>query len=110
MLVNEPNSMPYMKSLATCLNKIMAEGYAEDFKLGERGLEALQQKKVYSPEQIHLVNSFRFKGEYELEENVILYIIETVDGLKGTLIDNFGKYSDSGLNRFMASIKNIQKK
>ena len=44
MIVKENNSMPYMKSLASCLNRMINEGYTEDFKVTEQGLEALQKK------------------------------------------------------------------
>ncbi len=35
MIVNENNSLPYMKSLATCLTRVVKEGYTEDFKITE---------------------------------------------------------------------------
>ena len=35
MIVNENNSMPYMKSLATCLNRMVTDGYTEDFIVTE---------------------------------------------------------------------------
>lgn len=42
MIINEDSSLPYMKSLATCLNRVVKDGYTEDFKITEKGIEALQ--------------------------------------------------------------------
>ena len=86
MIVNENNEIPYMKSMATCLNRMVSDGYKEDFKVTEKGLYWIQRNKEYGPDQVHIVNFFRFEGNDKSDDNLILYMIETKDGLKGTLI------------------------
>lgn len=110
MRLNENNSMPYMKSLATCLNKMVREGYTEDFQITEEGLESLHRQSHYKPEQIEIVNFFRFEGESDPDDNAILYVIETNDGTKGTLIDAYGVYNDPKISRFMKEVETIKKK
>jgi hypothetical protein len=110
MIVNENNSMPYMKSLATCLNRMMTEGYTEDFKVTDQGLESLNNHHNYQPDQIQVVNFFRFEGESDPDDNAILYVIETNDGAKGTLVDAYGIYNDARVSRFMKDVGNINKK
>jgi hypothetical protein len=110
MIVNENNSMPYMKSLATCLNRMVIEGYTEDFKVTDQGLEALEKHLHYAPEQIQVVNFFRFEGESDPDDNAILYVIETNDGTKGTLIDAYGVYNDAKVTQFMKDVESIHKK
>lgn len=106
MLVNENNSMPYMKSLATCLNRMIEEGYAEDFKIGEAGLEALQHNRIYKPGDVHIITSFRFEGQSE--ENATVYVIETTDGLKGTVVDMHLSDTGDGVKRFIDAVENFQ--
>ena len=110
MMLNENNSMPYMKSLATCLRKMLEEGYTEDFQITEQGLESLRKHYNYSPEQIEIVNFFRFEGESDPDDNAILYVIETNDGTKGTLIDAYGVYNDPKISRFMKDVEIIKKR
>jgi len=110
MIVNEHNSMPYMKSLATCLNRMVNEGYTEDFKVTESGLESLHKHSNYTPDQIQVVNFFRFEGESDPDDNAILYVIETNDGTKGTLIDAYGVYNSPQVSKFMKDVESIQKK
>jgi ribosomal protein S8 len=110
MRVNENNSMPYMKSLANCLNKMVTEGYTEDFQITEKGLESLHKHNNYSPEQIQVVNFFRFEGQSDPDDNAILYVIETNDGTKGTLIDAYGVYNDPNVSKFMKDVEHIQKR
>lgn len=110
MIINENNSMPYMKSLASCLSKMVSEGYTEDFKVTDTGLEAIQHHSQYLPNQIEVVNFFRFEGESDPDDNAILYLIETKDGTKGTLVDAYGIYNDPKVSSFMKDVQNFQKK
>ena len=105
MIVNEYNSMPYMKSLANCLNRMISDGYTEDFKVTEAGLEALKEHVNYEPAQVEVVNFFRFEGESDPDDNAILYVIETSDGKKGTLIDAYGIYNDPMVSGFMKNVE-----
>ena len=99
-----------MKSLSTCLNKLVLDGYKEDFVAGERGLLSLQSERIYEPGQVHVVNFFRFEGASDPADNTILYVIETNDGLKGTLVDAYGSYADSRVTAFMQEVEDINKK
>lgn len=110
MIVNENNTQPYMKSFSTWLNKIISEGYDEDYKITERGMESLQTSKIYRPEQVRVVNFFRFEGMSDPDDNAILYVIETEDETKGTLVDAYGVYNDGIIEKFMKEVENIQKK
>jgi hypothetical protein len=99
-----------MKSLTMCLKRMVNEGYTEDFKITNEGLEDSQQHKHYHPEQIEIVNFFRFEGESDPDDNAILYVIETADGTKGTLVDAYGTYHDEKISQFMQEVDKIQKK
>ena len=109
MIVNENNSMPYMKSLAICLNKMVNDGYTEDFRVTENGLEAVYKNNHYSPEQVQVVNFYRFEGESDPDDNAILYVIETDDGNRGTLVDAYGTYNDARVTQFMNQVHSIHK-
>ena len=101
-----------MKTLALCVNKLVLDGYTEDFKAGERGLLALQHERIYEPQQVAVVNFYRFEGASDPADNAILYVIETFDGLKGTLVDAYGPYADVQVQKFLEEVEsaNINKK
>jgi hypothetical protein len=104
------DQIPHMKSLSLCLNKMVLEGYVDDFKIADNGLRSLKTEKVYKPEEINVVNFFRFEGQSDPDDNTIMYVIETNDGLKGTLVDAYGPYSDRKLSEFMQQVESFQKK
>ena len=99
-----------MKSLSACLNKLMLDGYTEDFKAGERGLLSLQHEKIYEPSQVQVNDFYRFEGASDPADNSILYAIETDDGVKGTLVDAYGPYADSKVIAFMEEVEQLHKK
>ena len=79
--------MPYLKSLATCLKNMMVAGYTEIFRKNDKGLESLSTSKTYCREDIKTINSFRFEGPVGSQRRATMYVIETRDGLKGTMVD-----------------------
>lgn len=102
--------IPHMKSLAMLSNKMVLDGYDDDFKITGKGLKSLKTEKIYQPDQINVINFFRFEGQSDPNDNTIMYVIETSDGLKGTLVDAYGAYADRQLSEFMNNVESIQKK
>lgn len=103
---SNPNiKVPYMRDLTQYLNKLLQEGYDKNFKAEEDGLCCLETSKVYKPQDIHIVNFYRFEGISDPADNSILYAIEATDGVKGTLIDAYGAYSDANVEKFMKQVK-----
>lgn len=104
------DQVPHMKSLALCLNRMVLDGYADDFKIENAGLKSLKTERVYNPEEINVINFFRFEGQSDPNDNTIMYVIETADGVKGTLVDAYGAYADVKLSEFMSQVESFQKK
>jgi hypothetical protein len=99
-----------MKTLASCVNKLVLDGYTEDFKISESGMLSLHEEKLYKPEQVHVMDFFRFEGASDPADNAILYAIETNDGVKGTLTDAYGPYADPQVSKFMEQVEDMNKK
>lgn len=99
-----------MKTLSECYNKLVKDGYTEDFKINEKGLYSDATKKTYKAEKVRIVNFFRFEGASDPDENSILYVIETDDGTKGTVTDAYGAYADQKVSKFIQSVEEISKK
>ena len=104
---NEDN---LMNTMTEVVNKVVKAGYTDSFKVTENGLQSNSRGTFYSPEQITVVNYYRFEGQSDPADNNILYVIETEDNLKGTLIDAYGAYADEATTKFMETVEEIQKK
>lgn len=100
-----------MNSLAMVMGKAVKNGYTEQFKVGSRGFHTAEDgSKAYAPEEISVINFYRFEGESDPGDNSILYVVETSDGKKGTLVDAYGPYADPKVSAFMQQVEDIKKK
>lgn len=108
---SKPNDkITFMNTLTSCVNKVVKDGYTDSFKVTRQGLFSSSRDKYYRPEEIKVINFYRFEGESDPGDMVIMYVIETSDNTKGTLIDAFGTYSDVSVAAFMQQVEDIQKK
>jgi hypothetical protein len=102
--------MEDLRTLASCLNIAIRDGYTENFKVTERGMESLETERVYKPDQVTIVNFYRFEGASDPADSAIVYVMETSDGAKGTLTDAYGMYADSNVDTFIKEVEGISKK
>jgi hypothetical protein len=100
-------TMPYMTSLHSCLNRLIGDGYTDNFQPTVKGLESKTTKRVYKPQEVKVVNFFRFEGNSKPEDNAIMYIIETVDGQKGILVNSYKPENQYG-NLFMTEVESCK--
>jgi hypothetical protein len=106
----EGQEIPWMKSLSSCSNKMREMGYTEDFQVDKLGLSTFGQgTKTYRPEDVRIVNFYRFEGVSDPGDNTIMYVIETNDGVKGTLVDGYGAYASDDVAKFIVRVEEIQK-
>src|SRR5947209_9291313 len=86
--------LPTMNTLTERLNKAIKDGYTQNFSVTRQGLYSAANEKTYTPAEVCIRNFYRFEGESDPADNSIMYVIETSDGLKGTLIDAYGAYAE----------------
>ena len=101
---------PYLNSLVECHNKMLKDGYTENFTVEDNKLINLSTQAAYAPADITIINFFRFEGQSDPEDSSIMYVIETNDGKKGTIIDAYGAYADPDVSPFITEVENIKKK
>lgn len=99
-----------MKTLSSCMNKLVLDGYTGNFKVTDKGLFSIENNKYYKPKEVHIVNFFRFEGASDPADNAILYAVDLSDGTKGTLTDAYGPYADPQLEKFIQQVEDINKK
>ena len=104
------NVLTNMRSLSYCMDKAVEKGYTANFKVVESYLRHVESGYNYRPEQVHIVDYFRFEGQSDPDDNAILYIIETDDGKMGTIADAYGIYANRLIGDFFVSVEDIQKK
>lgn len=99
-----------MNTMVSCLNSLVASGFETQFKAISKGLRSLTTGAIYKPDEVKILNFYRFEGESDPADNSILYAIETINGERGTLTDAYGPYSDSNVTKFMNQVEEMEKK
>lgn len=108
--VNINTTLPAMNTLTERVNKAVKDGYIDNLKITRQGLYSAAKDKTYMPSEVRIIDFYRFEGQSDPADNAIMYIIETTDGVKGTLIDAYGAYADENVNKFIAEVEEISKK
>ena len=99
-----------LTSLVTVLTKVRKAGYKLDFRVTEEGsLSIIDGKQQFAPDQVQIVNFYRFEGESNPDDMSILYVLETTSGAKGTISDAYGPYHDETVETFMKQVKDYGK-
>ena len=98
-----------MSTLSECMNMALARGYKAELMVSTDGLHAAGKERLYKPDEVHIHNFYRFEGESSPDDMAILYLIETTDGTKGTLVDAYGTYADAKINDFIKAVQDIHK-
>ena len=99
-----------LKTLASCMNSLQADGFNENFKVDGNTIHALDSNKEYRPSLVKILNFYRFEGESDPADSAILYALETSDGIRGLLSDSYGPYADTKVTKFITEVENIVKK
>ena len=105
-IVGTTGSMNTMSEIMTLAS---SRGYVTAFRVTPKGLFAAEPERYFSPAQTHIDNFYRFEGVSNPDDMSILYLIETSDGTKGTLVDAYGTYSDSLTSDFIKKVEDIHK-
>jgi hypothetical protein len=96
-----------LTTLSSILEKLRLKKIDNEFRWTAEGFTA-GKGKLYQPEDLKIVKTFRFEGSSDPSDSSILYVIEAHDGLVGYSLDAYGAYSnhddEEGYNNFIRRI------
>ena len=82
-----------MTTLSVILEKLRIKKQDNEFRMTDKGF-GTESGKVYQPEDLKIIRTYRFEGESDPSDSSILYLIEANDGRIGYSIDAYGAYSN----------------
>ena len=99
--MQQPTEIP---TLAGALADMTRRGFTAQFTLAGGRLRTLDGARSFSADQVEIVEEHRFEGVSDPDDMAILYGLQTRGGLRGTLADAFGVYSDPAISDFMRRV------
>ena len=91
-------------NMLEALKSLDEAGYTTNFVQESGHLRAADSGEIFHPQDLKIVDIFRFEGASNPDDMAIIYVIEAKGGLKGTLVDSFGLYGSSDVGRFMNEV------
>ncbi|AYA37956.1 hypothetical protein D3Y59_13430 [Hymenobacter oligotrophus] len=99
------------RALVNVERKLTEDGFTSDFNVQDGRLCVIgsETNKTYGPEEVTIVDFYRFEGESNPDDMSILYAIETADGIRGTISNAFGTYADADVDDFLRKVEDLGK-
>lgn len=91
--------------LLEAIERLNARGYSKSFVMKHDGLYCIETNETFKPINISIIEFHRFEGATDYEDMAIIYVIETENGIKGTVTDAFGTYANTDLGDFLKQVR-----
>jgi hypothetical protein len=92
------------ESERSALEALRARGFTESFVVESGVLRLADGSRGFRSDEVTVREYRRFEGASDPDDMSIVYAIETVDGIKGTLVDAFGVYASPVVTDFMEQV------
>lgn len=92
-------------SMTEALKGLKSRGFTTNFEFLHNTFCAVESGRTFTPKELAIVEHHRFEGISDPDDESIIYAIETNDGLRGTIADAYGVYSNPKLEAFMEKVK-----
>jgi hypothetical protein len=91
-------------TLARAMDDLARSGFIEHFGVRDGELRSFDSGRAFSAGEVVVREFRRFEGVSDPDDMAIVYAIEAEGGVRGTLVDAFGAYSDPTVSAFLAAV------
>ncbi len=85
-------------TLGGAVEELARRGFTERFRVVDGRLRALGTGEVLKTEDLVIREYHRFEGISDPDDMAIVYALESKGGIRGTVADAYGVYSDPALS------------
>lgn len=79
-------------TVSEAVNGLKKRGFTMDFNLKENCIVCHEHR--FHPEDFEIVEVYRFEGNSDPADEAVVYAIQSVNGIKGLLVNGFGPSAD----------------
>jgi hypothetical protein len=91
-------------TLAGALQDLARRGFTRNLSVEGNRLRVVETGKTLRPEDVVIREYHRFEGVSDPDDMAIVYAIEAEGGMRGTLVDAYGAYSDPAVSAFLSAV------
>ena len=97
------------QTLAGAIDQLVRRGFTESFSVVGNRLRGVETRKTFRPDEVVVREYRRFEGVSDPDDMSIVYAIETEGGIRGTLVDAYGVYSDPAVSAFLETVPIVER-
>lgn len=97
--------MKAYKTMIDAMQDLKRRGFTANFEFVNNSFRTIDDGKSFSPDQLTIVEHYRFEGVSDPDDLSVLYAVEATDGTRGTVADAFGPYANPDLGAFLKTVK-----
>lgn len=97
------------QTLAGAIDQLARRGFTESFSVVGNRLRVAETRKTFRPDEVVVREYRRFEGVSDPDDMSIVYAIETEGGIRGTLVDAYGVYSDPAVSAFLETVPIVER-
>lgn len=91
-------------TLASAIDDLADSGFVEHFGVSDGALRSFDSGRRFSAAELVIREYHRFEGVSDPDDMSIVYGIEGQGGVRGTLVDAYGAYSDAAVSAFLQRV------
>lgn len=92
------------RTVAEAVRDLERRGFAANFEMINKAFRAVDSGKTFTPDDLTIVEHYRFEGASDPEELAVVYAIQARDGTRGSLVDAYGAYANPELSAFLKDV------
>jgi len=92
------------RTLAEMIDHLNLRGFTGHFGVDGDGLREFGSGEMFRADELRICDSFRFEGVADPADMAIIYTIESRTGVRGTLVDACGVYSNPAIGEFVSRV------
>jgi hypothetical protein len=97
-----------LKTLSQVLNTLIKRGITKEISMNEQHQMILgKDEKIYQPEDLCIVKSYRFEGDSNPDDNAVLYLLQDKEGELATILDSYGAESNYSGEEFDLFLRKV---
>ncbi len=97
-----------LKTLSQVLTILNQRGITKEICMNDQHQMILgKDEKIYQPEDLRIIKSYRFEGDSNPDDNAVLYLLEDKEGELATILDSYGadsNYSGEEFDNFLRQV------
>jgi hypothetical protein len=95
----------YYDNLVEATQDLSKRGYQDQFKYDNNKLVNVSSKRAYEAHQLTIVEYHRFEGMSNPADSSVIFVLETEDDQKGTLVMSYAADANMDLVSFIDKVK-----